>query len=372
MKKKLLATALLLAAFLTPGFLEARISMGESILIEGPPTEEIFAIGDEITITAKLQNEFIGIGRNIFTATDVHGDFIGIGFNVNFEGNAGEDIYLIGNTISVEGDISGSMTAFGRNIRIRTSTDGNLRASAERIRIYGNVKGKTIVWGSNIFIGGEFNDIAIYGNKIYFAPDILVHGDLTYNTPEEMDLTGLNVAGLIKWNRPFTERAKDTAPVNLLKRFYTFFSLLFPMLLMLGMFPNLFKQTAGLSGRKFIQCFGAGMVFIVLTLIALPVIFITIVGAPLGLIAASMFFSSIYLSRTFPAIFIGRTILFKMQERTSVWLLATLIGIFLFTILSINPTAKILINIISIPAGFGALFMGRTNLIKRLRKEKIL
>jgi len=71
-------------------------------------------------------------------------------------------------------------------------------------------------------------------------------------------------------------------------------------------------------------------------------------------------------------IFVGRKILFKMQDRTSTWTLATFIGILLFTSISLHPTAKILINIISIPAGFGALFAGRLKLIKRLRDEKIL
>lgn len=372
MKKTLFIAILILYVLSKSVFVEAKILMGEEILIEELSMEEIFAIGDEIKITATLRNEFIGIGRKILASTDVNGDFIGIGLNVNFEGTANRDIYLIGNAISVEGVINGSMTAFGRSIRMKTPVEGNLRASAERIRIEGTVKGKTIIWGKNISIAGEFSDVALYGNRIHFAPDILIKGDLTYNTPEKMDLSHLNIQGEIKWNRPLTEKAKEMAPVTLLKRFYTFFSLLFSMMLMLSFFPNLFKQTATLSGKKFLKCFVTGLFFIIFTIIAIPVIFITIIGAPLGLIVTSMFFSSVYISRAFPAIFIGRTVLFKMQEKTVTWVLATFIGIFLFTTLSIHPIAKILINIISIPAGFGALFMGRTNLIKRLRKEKIL
>jgi len=141
---------------------------------------------------------------------------------------------------------------------------------------------------------------------------------------------------------------------------------------MLWLFPNLFKQTTYISGRNFLKCFAGGLILIISTLVAIPIIFITIIGAPLGLIITSLFLSIIYISRVFPSIFIGRAIFFKFKDTTFLWVLSTFIGIFLFTAISLHPTAKILLNLISIPAGFGALFMGRINLIKRLRKEKIL
>lgn len=372
MKRNLLAGLILLSALAGSVPAQAKILMGDKILIDERSAEETFAAGDEITITANLKNEFIGIARKILATTNVSGDFIGIGFNVNFNGRGNRDIYLIGNAINIEGEARGSMTAIGRSIRIKAPVGGNLRAIAERMRIEAGVKGKTTVWGKNLFIAGEFNDVVLYGNRVHFEPGTLIRGNLTYNTPEEIDLSGLNIRGEIKWNRPITEKAKELAPATLFKRFYTFFSLLFSMMFMLWFFPNLFKQTATIAGKKFLTCFGMGTFFILFTVIALPVMFITIIGAPIGLIVASMFFSSVYISRVFPAIFVGRMILFKMQEKTLTWVLSALIGIFLFTLLSIHPTSKILLNVLSIPAGFGALFMGRTNLIKRLRKEKIL
>lgn len=372
MKRTLLLLLIILFTLFKYILVEGKILTGDKILIKEPSAEEIFAAGDEITITTEMKNEFIGIGRRIIADTDVNGDFIGIGFTLTFKGTANQDIYLIGNAINAEGSIDGSMTIVGRNMQIKTSVGGNIRASAERIQIESVVKGKTIIWGKDVFLAGEFNDVVVYGNRIRFAPDILIKGNLTYNTPEQMDLSGIKILGEIKWNRPITEKAKEMTHITLLKRFYTFFSLLFSMMFMLWFFPNLFKQTATISGKKFLACFGMGTFFIILTLIALPIIFITIIGAPIGLIVAFTFFSSLYISRIFPAIFIGRMVLFKMQERTLTWVFATLIGIFLFTTLCINPTARILVNLISIPAGFGALFLGRAGFIKHLRKEKIL
>lgn len=351
---------------------EAKILIGDKIIIDKPGYEEIFTVGDEIHITAALQNEFIGIGRKITAVTEVDKDFIGLGIKLNFSGEAKRDLYLIGNTIGVNGKNAGSITAFGKNIHLKTSAGGNLRASAENIEVEAEINGKTTLWGKDISIGGQFQDIVVHGTDITFIKNTAINGNLTYNMPYKLDLSHIDIKGEVIWNKPFTEKIKETTLLVKIKKLYKFFSLLFPVLIMLWFFPNLFKQTTYISGRMFLKCFASGLVLIICILIALPVIFITIVGAPLGLIATSLFLSLIYISRVFPAIFAGRAIFFKLKDSTPIWLLSTFIGIFIFTAVSLHPTAKILLNIISIPAGFGALFLGRVNLIKKLRKEKLL
>ncbi|HNS32244.1 MAG TPA: hypothetical protein PKN36_04635 [bacterium] len=366
----LLSAVSVMACIFRPA--EARILIGDNICIEKPSFEEILTIGDEIQIKSSLGEEFAGIGRIITADTDIDRDFIGVGMKIDFRGTSKGDVVLIGNNIKAEGKIAGSMTAFGKNIRIKTFVENNLRASAENIEIEADVKGKTTLWGKDIFIGGRYNDIVIYGNNVIFREDTVIEGDLTYSTPVKKDLALLNVKGNVIWNKPFTERIKEKTPIEKLKKLYLFFSLLFPVLIMLGFFPNLFKQTTYISGHSFIKCFISGLMLIIPILIAIPIIFITIIGAPLGLIVTSLFLSLIYVSRVFPAIFIGRTIFFKFKDSTPIWVLSTFAGIFLFTAVSIHPTAKILLNLIFIPAGFGALFMGRISLIKRLKKEGVL
>lgn len=372
MKKTLFFSLFILNILLIPFFAEAKIFMGEYVSIEEPSEEEVFFIGDEIKVTSILKSEFIGVGRNIDVFTDTKGDLIAIGYNVNFSGNAEQDIYIIGNNITVEGISKGSVTILGKNVRIKGEIKGNMRVSAESIKIEGDIKEKTILWGKDITLSGTFHDLSIYGTYFHFAPETVIKGDLTYSTPEKIDLSNLTVYGTTNWKKPFNEQMKEKLPFKTLRRFYRFFSLLIPVLLTLFLFPNLFRQTVDISGRRFIPSFFTGMVMIITTLLFILVSFITIVGVPLGLIITVFFSSLVYISRVFPAIFVGRKLLFKMQDRTSTWTLATLIGILLFTSISLHPTARILINIISIPAGFGALFAGRLKLIKRLRDEKIL
>ncbi len=352
---------------------ESKILVGDRINIDKPARAETLTLGDEIIISQPLLKEFIGIGRKMSASTDSYRDFIGAGIRIDFSGRARKDLFLVGNSILAEGRGDGNMTAFGKNLRLKMSLGGNIRASAETINLDGNIKGKTALWGKDIYIKGKYGgDMVIYGNNISFDPDTVIKGDLSYSSPEEKDLSHIRVSGIISWNKPFTDRIKEKAPVEKLKKLYLFFSLLFPVLLMLWLFPNLFKQTTYISGHNFIKCFMGGLALIIPTLLAIPIIFITIVGAPLGLIVTSSFLSLIYVSRVFPAIYIGSLIFGRMKKGNLPWVMAAFTGTLLFTAVSLNPTARLFLNLLSIPAGFGAIFMGRIKLVKRLRKEGIL
>ncbi|MCM8778046.1 MAG: hypothetical protein NC905_07320 [Candidatus Omnitrophica bacterium] len=372
MKKTYFFFLSVLIIFLSHIFAEGKIFMGEKISVAEPSEEEVFFIGDEIKINSILKSEFIGIGRNISIFTDIKGDFIAIGYNVNFSGNAEKDIYIIGANITLEGISKGSITVLGKNVRIKGDVKGNIRVSAENIVIEGEVKDKAILWGKDITLSGVFNNLSIYGTYFHFAPKTIIKGDLTYSTSEKIDLSNITVYGTTNWKKPINEQMKERLPLKTLRRFYGFFSLLIPVLCTLLFFPNLFRQTVDISGRRLIPSFLAGLFTIIIILLFILISFITIIGVPLGLILTVFLSSVVYISRVFPAIFVGRKILFKMPDKTSTWVLSTVIGIFLFTAISLHPTAKIIINIICIPVGCGALFAGRIKLIKRLRDEKIL
>ncbi|MDD3725624.1 MAG: hypothetical protein PHI44_00265 [Candidatus Ratteibacteria bacterium] len=363
---------ILLLLFILTIAVEAKIFIGDNVSVKEPSEEEVLFIGDKIEVSSILQSEFIGIGRNINIFTDIKGDLISIGYNTAFSGNAANDIYILGNNITVKGNFGGSVTVLGRNVKIKGYCKGNMRVSAENIEIEGTVEEKTILWGKNIVLSGDFNDISIYGTYFHFTPETVIKGNLTYSIPEEVDISNLKVYGTTEWKKPLNEHMKEKLHLRTLKRFYGFFSLLIPVLFTLLFFPNLFQQTVDVSGKRFISSFFAGLVMIVATIFFILISFITIIGVPLGLILSVFFSALIYISRVFPAIFIGRKILFKMRDKTSTWILATLIGTFLFTTISIYPPAKIIMNIICIPAGCGALSSGRIQMFKRLREEKIL
>ncbi len=369
---RILSMVLLLLALPAAGNLESKILIRDKVILDVEAEEEIFAIANEISISGNIQNEFFGIAKKISTLTEIKGDYIGIALDIFFSGLAEKDMYLVGNNMELSGKVGGSLNALGRTLHINADINGNIRAAAENISIRGDVGGKTTLWGRDITIRGTFDELTLYADSVKFLPGTVVKGDLTYFTPEDLDLRPVSLEGESQWNRPVSERILERGYAYRIRKFYPFFSLLFPILITFWIFPNLLKNTARTSFSKFPHCYVIGLLWIIAATIILPLMFITIIGAPLGLITASIFISSAYISRVLPAIFIGRKILFKMPETRGTWVLAISTGVLLFTLISIHPTARLLLNIICIPAGLGAIVNARIKLLKRLREEEIL
>ncbi len=349
----------------------SKVFFGEMIKIENIK-EEIFAIGNKIQINGEIGNEFIGIGESIISSVNINGDYIGIGLKQKLTGEANNDVYLLGSDIEINGKINGSLSVFGKNVLSNCSISKNLRMFGEKIILKGNVEGNTIIWGENVSLGGNFKNLVIHSNRIKFEENSIVDGNLVYYSTDKMDFKNVKVNGKKIWKKPVSKTVKEKIPFFKLKSFYNFFSLLFPFLFMLYLTPNLLSQTATYSGRKFFHCFGIGLVFILIILIVVPIIFVTIIGIPFGLIVSSIFISFLYISRVFPLIFVGRKILFKLPEKRITWFFSTFIGILIFTLISKIPNLKLILNLITVPAGFGAIVLGRVDLFKKLKKEKFL
>ncbi len=352
-------------------YANSKVFFGERIKIENIK-EEIFALGNKIQVNGELGSEFIGIGESIISSVKINGDYIGIGSKQELTGETKNDVYLLGSDIEINGKINGSLSVFGKNVLSNCNVSKNLRMFGEKIIFRGNVKGNTIIWGENISLGGNFKNLVIHTNKIKFKENSIVNGNLVYYSTNKMDFKNVKIRGKKIWKKPVSKTVKEKTPFFKLKSFYNFFSLLFPFLFMLWLTPNLLSQTATYSGKKFFHCFGIGLVFILIILIVVPIIFVTIIGIPFGLIVSSIFISFLYISRVFPLIFVGRKILFKLPEKRITWFFSTFIGILIFTLISKIPDLKLILNLITVPAGFGAIILGRIDLFKKLKKEKFL
>ena len=355
---------------------EGKIFVGEKFTLNKEQTikEELFVVAEQMFIHGKVENEFIGLAKNLYINGLINGDIIGAGLHQEFDGIGKNDLYMLGETIKLKGDIHGSATVFGKEITFNdVSIGGNLRAGADNIILKGNVGEKTVLFGNELAVSGKFKDLVVYGKKISLGDNTLIDGDFVYHFNEEMLIPpGVKINGQVKWEKPVSAKLKKKTIRSRFRKLFSFLSLLIPFLVMLIFTPNLLSQTVLLVGEKPLQCIGFGIGLLIFIPVVILIIFLTIVGAPLGLIATSIFLSLLYLSRVFPAIFIGRKILNKMPERKDTWILSTIIGIFIFTIFISIPRIGMLLNLLFLFFGFGALISGRIQFFKKLREEKIL
>ncbi len=353
----------------------SKVLIKDEIKIEGAK-EEVFAIGENIRIEGILKSEFIGVGKEIEGNFKIEGDFLSVGLNQKISAIIKNDFYYLGNHLSFfDGKTGNSFTCMARSVIIENSEiNGDLRIMANKIFIKNlNVHQKTLIYGGKVKISGVFKNIILHGEEIEIEKGTKILGDLIYYSPYQISFEGAEIKGKIEWKKSYSEKLKEkTAFIKKLKFLYSFLSLAFPYFLLLLFAPNLLKSTTITSGKNFIKSFAIG-IFLIFTFSFFIMIFlITIVGLPTGLILITFFVSCLYISRGFIFIFLAQKIFYKFKENKIIWTVSIFLGILIFNLLSLNSTLKILSNIISTPAGFGALLIDRVKLFKRLREEKIL
>ncbi len=337
--------------------------------------EEIFAIGENIYLSGIFKNEFIGMGKKINGNLKIYGDFISIALTQNLTLFTTNDFYSIGNKIIFNGKTKGSFTCITRNLILENSEiGGNLRIIGNYVFLKNTeIKQKSFIYGKEIKISGIFSDLNIHGKEIEIEKGTKILGDLIYYSPEKILLPDVQIKGKIEWKKPYGEKIKEkTAIFKKLKFIYSFFSMFFTYFLLLLFTPNLLQSTTLTSGKNFIKSFFLGIFFIIIFSFFILIFLITIIGVPTGLILITIFASSLYISRGFIFICLARNVFYKFDDSKIIWILSIFSGILVFNLLSLNPTLKIISNIIATPVGFGALLIDRVKLFKKLREEKII
>lgn len=367
--KKILFLFLILSYFCF-----SKVFIKDEIKINGSE-EETFVIGENVNLSGVFKSEFIGIGKEIKGNFKIYGDFLSSALNQEINPIIENDFYSISNKIIFSGTTGGSFTCIARNITLENSE------IKENLRIVGNkvilknvkVKQKSSIYGEKIKISGIFSDINLHGKEIEIEKGTKILGDLIYYSPEQLIFNDVEIKGKILWKKSYGEKVKEkTIIFKKLKFLYSFFSLLFPYFLLLFFTPNLLQSTTFTSGKNFIKSFFLGLFSIVILSFSILILLITIIGVPTGLILITIFASALYLSRGFIFIYLTRNIFYKSNDTKIIWVLSIFLGILIFNFLSLNPTLKIISNIIATPVGFGALLIDRLKLLKKLREEKII
>ncbi len=352
----------------------AKVLIKDEINLTGSE-EEVFVIGENINLNGLFENDFIGLAKNIDGNFKINGDFLASALNMKILSIIENDFYSVGNRIYFNGKIGGNFTSMARNIEIENSEiKESLRIMASKV-ILENVKvfNKTSIYGGNIKISGIFSDIILHGEEIEIAKGTKILGSLVYYSPKEIYAPEVEIKGKIEWKKPYGEKIKEkTIKLKRIKFLYSFLSLIFPYILLLIFAPNLLKSTTLVVGKSFIKSLFFGSLFVIIFSFFIFVFLITIIGVPISLILISIFVSSLYISRGFIFIYLARKIFYKFEDKRIIWVLSIIIGILIFNILSLNPTLKIILNIISACSGFGAFLIDRLKLYKKLREEKIL
>lgn len=394
MKKRFVITSLL-ALLLTLPALALRFESGENVRISQAVYEDIYVLSGTIYIDAPVYGDIWCAGGTVTVIDTVTGDIVLGGGNIYLRGTVLDDVRAAGGTLTISGHIGGDLLVTGGTISVERDAiiDGTVAVSGGTVAfggiargIFKSVAGKLDLNGTVEkdfeFNGGELTlNGTIGGASQLVAQNITIGGNAALRGPVRYWAE----AGEISFGNALQNGATATFDPSLRKhfeqpdaKFLGFASFLAVMwyllagftLLWLGQwfFGRTFKAAATTASAEPVRSLGYGFLYFVVVPVGIVLLFITVIGIPIGLIAL-LFYGLFFALASIITALVGAN--WIDQRKAYNWRLLQLVFVALgllvvLKLLTFIPFLGWIVKIAAVLIAFGAI-LDNTRIFRRDR-----
>lgn len=311
--------------------------------------EDYFAWGDVVEILGAVHGDVYAAGGEIRIVGTVDGDLLAAGGKIDIKGKVAQDARIAGGEITVAGEIGKNLTVAGGKITL-----------ADPATVQGNVISAGDLVISNRVVG----DVKAMAGNLQITSAANVGGDIMYRSPHPAQIEeGAKIGGMVMQRMP--HEMFDFSPGRMIGamaglfiffKMISFVSTLLLGLLLIFLFPGFSRAVVSTLREQPMASLGWGLVWLIVTPVVLITLLVTVVGIPLALILFPLYFISLYLARIVIILWAGTAILERMGKKGHPgW--GLLIGLFLYTLLTLIPGPGGLVSFLVILFGLGAALL---------------
>lgn len=310
---------------------------------------DYFAFGDAVEILGTVHGDVYAAGGEIRIAGTIDGDLLAAGGKIDVQGKVGQDARMAGGEITVSGDIGRNLTIAGGQIILADS------ATVQR----------NVISAGDLVISSRIQgDVRAMAGNLQITSGAKVGGDVSYRSPQPARIdTGAKIGGMVMQRTP--HQMFDFSPGQMVGvmaglifffKAVSFVSTLILGLLLIFLFPGFSRAAVSTLREKPMASLGWGLVWLIATPVVLITLLVTVVGIPLALILFPLYFISLYLARIVIILWAGTALLERMGKQGHPgW--GLLVGLFLYTLLTLIPGPGGFVSLLVILFGLGATLL---------------
>jgi hypothetical protein len=294
-----------------------------------------------------------------------------------------DDVFAAGSMVSINAPVDSAIVA-GGTVNVNAPVKGDLIAAGGQVNVNSDVGGKVVAAGGNVILGGNIGtnlvaaggQVSILTDKI-IARDALIAGGNVVNagqvngtlTVRADNFTNTGSAGRVDFYQTESKAQKEDEDRGMFN--------VFTLLIILGYFilglilvkylPGIFMAVDSEIRSSALLKTVLGFVMIIASFIAVLLVAITMVGLPIALISFLLILAALMLSGTFVSFSLGKWIGEQRKIKQGDLVLFTL-GFVILNVLFLVPYVGGLISLISMSLGFGALLYAARRF---LRTDKV-
>lgn len=320
-------------------------------------------VDEDVELADTYNSSVAGAGQSIELTGEVNGFSAIAGNNIKMQGRT-EYAFIAGNDIKINSNINNDAFVAGNIITFENDTI---------------IKRDTVVAGSDVELNGTFErNVSIYAGKVniknakikgnlkIFSENInvdkesIVEGTLYYPENSQYQVKeGANINKIEKTPAIQTEDEENYF-ATLSAKIWSFLGLALIFAAMTLFFPAIFDKINEKYDKfevsEAVEVFTKGLVVLILVPVISLLLFLTMIGIPLGIVLLIIYGLSLYLSTIFTSYLIGYKIWQKVFNKEAHILLFGLIGLFVLFILKLIPGVGTLVSIITLLVGLGMIF----------------
>jgi len=383
MKTKLFTTIFFLLLLASP-MLAMQILSGNDIRISQPVREDLYVFGGTITIDAPVYGDIYSAGGTVTVNDTVYGDLVVAGGNVYLRGVVQDDVRAAAGSLLVAGNISGDLIIAGGTVTVEPSAGigGDIAISGGTITLSSTVSGSVKAAGGVVtinsaigknlsFNGGELTlNGAVNGaseiaaTKFHLGENAALRGNVRYWTDAgEINFGNALQNGAIATFDPSLRTQYERPDMRYLG-FASFLAVLWYLLAMfilvwLGqwLFTQTIKNAALTAQAEPVRSLGYGFLYFAAVPVAVVLLFVTLIGIPVGLIALFLYLLLLALANIITALIGAHWINHaKNYHWRSIQLVLVAFGLFiLLKIVGFIPVIGWIVKIAAVFVAFGAV-----------------
>ena len=343
---------------------------------------DYFAAGKSVEISGIVNGDVYAAGGSILVDGQINGDLLAAGGKVTISGTISQDARVAGGQVTINGSVKRNLTVVGANVDMTdaASVQGAVVGGGGNFHLGGAIGRDTIIGVGRLVVSNAIGeDLKVAAGTIRLTSKANVSGDFTYSSPEVASIDNqAHVAGKVtKKMLPMEAGPKVEAVfafyagLKLLFVVASFISTLILGLVLIRFYPKFHRKTLAQLSDQPLASAGLGFLVLIMTPIVVGMLGMTFIGLPIAFLILAVFFIYVYLARVFFMAWVGHWIFDRLGKAFSEqW--AFVVGLILYSLISLLPFLGTIATFLAILFGLGALLLTKKELYVAARNQGLI
>lgn len=307
------------------------VAMAEDRPAARPPAEQrlggdLFIGGGSVTVSQPVTGDLFVGGGTVDVDAAVAGDALATGGKVRIGAEVEHSVFAVGGQLTVNGKVGRNLRMVGGQVELGPHAEvaGNVSAAGGQVRLYGRVGGHVQSAGGRLLIDGPVSgDVFATSGQVELGPNARIGGKLRYRSSEDLRQDPqAQVGGGIEKLLPALGARGASAPlvrdhpprrgVGGIGWVWTV-GLIVLAAVLLAALPRLYAGVARTLREQPGLSLLLGFVLLVCAPVAAVLLFITLIGIPLGLFLLATYLALLPLAYVSAGIGLGDWALQRWQ-----------------------------------------------------------